>query len=243
MSSKPQTLATAPDAALHRLHALVPLPDEEVAWLEEATHSLRTLPSRTEVIAEGEPILSSMILFDGWACRARLLADGRRQVLGLLLPGDLIGICDRPNPLSLSSVMTLTRATLADVPLHEMTDSGDRPALTTACRVSGGLDEAYLLNQITRLGRQTAYERIAHLFLELCDRLKLAGRCEGSRFSMPLTQEVLADTLGLTSVHVNRTLQQLRREHMVELGEGTATLLDPDALALAADYRAPIVSW
>ena len=241
MSGKPQMRA-ASSAVLHRLQALAAMPHQEAAWLEEAMRSPRAVPPRVELFAEGEPIASSMIILDGWACRARLLADGRRQVLGLLLPGDLIGLCHRSNPLSLSSVTTLTRVTLADVPLRELTEGKDYPALAAACRISSGLDEAYLLNQITRLGRQTAYERTAHLFLELRDRLALAGRCDGYRFAMPLTQEVLADMLGLTSVHVNRTLQQLRRERMIELGEGTVTLLEPNALALVSDYRPAVVS-
>jgi CRP-like cAMP-binding protein len=90
-----------------------------------------------------------------------------------------------------------------------------------------------------RLGRQTALERTAHLFLELRQRLAAVGLADGARFPLPLTQEVLADTLGLSIVHMNRTLQQLRREGLVEVKSGWARLLDPAALAARCAFAAP----
>lgn len=120
-----------------------------------------------------------------------------------------------------------------------MLDDGLAPSLAEALLVAAALDEALLLAHVVRLGRQTAYERTAHLLLELHDRTTTAGLEQNGRFPMPLTQEALADALGLSIVHVNRTLQQLRRDRLIEVRSGEARLLDRDALIEIADYQAP----
>jgi CRP-like cAMP-binding protein len=113
------------------------------------------------------------------------------------------------------------------------------PGLVEAVRLLAGMDEALLLDQVVRLGRQTAYERICHLLLEFHDRLGDVGLSNNGAFALPLTQEVLADATGLSIVHVNRVLQQLRREQMIDLHGGHAALLDIDHLRQIADYRRP----
>jgi CRP-like cAMP-binding protein len=99
------------------------------------------------------------------------------------------------------------------------------------------LEDALLLDHAVRLGRLTAFERVAHFLLELQQRLEIAGLGDRQRFPLPLTQEILADALGLSIVHVNRTLQQLRRTGLIELRSGVAILVQPDALAKLCDYR------
>lgn len=96
--------------------------------------------------------------------------------------------------------------------------------------MSQALDEAYLLDQITRLGRLNAHERIISLLLELYERLDRAGLTSNCSFEVPLTQEVLADSLGLTSVHVNRMLQQARKDGDLQWRDGLVTLYDPGKL-------------
>src|SRR5262249_10318746 len=88
-------------------------------------------------------------------------------------------------------------------------------------------------------GRLTAYERVAHLLLELFHRLRPVGFTQGNRYLLPLTQEMLADALGLSVVHTNRTLQQLRRDRLIELNSSAVNILQPEALAELADYRQP----
>ena len=101
---------------------------------------------------------------------------------------------------------------------------------------------AYLLNQLVRVGRQTAYERTAHLILEIHDRLTAVGIADGPTIPMPLTQEIIADALGLSVVHLNRTLQLLRRDHLIESRAGFVKLLQPDQLADLADFHPPVIS-
>jgi CRP-like cAMP-binding protein len=187
------------------------------------------------VALEGEAVQSALIIVSGWACRSRILTDGRRQILGFLLPGDVLGFHRHRQPIATTSVNAITSVSICDAPATDARRIGS--GLAEAYAMSCALQEAYLFNHIVRLGRQTAYERLAHLMLELAERLRRAGLAIGNRFPMPLTQEYLGDTLGLTSVHINRTLQQLRREQMLEAANGYVTLLQPDALAAVADYK------
>ncbi len=228
----------APSAAIVRLGLLAPLTGQEVRALElTELGSQRFLPSR-EIVVEGTPVRDASIILLGWACRVRHFMDGRRQILGFLLPGDLIGICRQREPVAVTTVAALSEVVICPAPHAEPGKGG----LAEAYAVSAALEEAYLFRQIARLGRLNAYERIVDWLLETRDRLKLAGlECEGS-FPMPLTQEVLADTLGLTSVHVNRTLQTLRRDQRIEWRNGTVRLVDPEGLAALIDYRSVLVT-
>ena len=164
---------------------------------------------------ENETPDAMLYLQEGWACRYRLLSDGRRQITALYLPGDycdpqwaLGGQCSQP-------VVAITNVR----------------ASRLACRIPSraGFDGQHafwkaLSSMIERqagwlvtLGRMTARERVAHLLLELFDRMRLAGLAYGQQCAMPLTQIEIADMTGLTPVHVNRTLQSLRATGLIEL--------------------------
>lgn len=218
-----------------RLRGLAPLSESEIRLLGEASRRTRPIAARRDVMLEGEAVQAASIVVSGWACRSRLLTDGRRQILGFLLPGDVFGFYRHHDPVAPTAVNAITAVNICDAPTVDVRRLGS--GLGEAYAVSCALEEAYLFNHIVRLGRQTAYERLAHLMLEFSERLQAAGLAIGNRFPMPLTQEYLGDTLGLTSVHINRTLQQLRREQMLEAANGYVTLLEPEALASVADYK------
>lgn len=224
----------APDTAsvLARLNALAPLDQDDLRALKLAVCSRRTVGSNYELVEEGSPVGEPSILLSGWIGRSRLFPDGRRQILSLLVPGDLLGVCRQTNPLAATGMVTLTPAILCPAPTA-------RPGsdLAEAYARSGAIEEFHLFRQIARLGRLSAYERTTDLLLELCNRLAAVKLGTAEEFPMPLTQEVLADLLGLTSVHVNRTLQTLRREGLLELRSGVARLKDAGRLAELVDHR------
>lgn len=224
------------DPAFARLSALARPHDSRLSPLESGLARPQRIAARAELFSEGDPIPQPILLLSGWAARVRRLADGRRQILGLLLPGDLIGIARRHDPVAISNIVALTDLAICPAPCQ---DDLEDVGLSKAYDRSRSLEEHYLLAQIVRLGRLSAYERIADLLLELWERLKLAGLATTSRFPVPLTQDLLADTLGLTNVHVNRTLQALRREGVLTLEAGMATLHDTAALADQVHHRAP----
>ncbi len=225
---------------LRRYAALAPLGASEAAFFTALDGPLETIPRGRDLHTEGRPVVPRFLL-SGWACRSRILGDGRRMILGFILPGDGIGICKRYHPLALTSVVALTdcRTLSASPTFNHGADLTAYPNLRHALSVAHSLDEAWLLDQVLRLGRQTAFERMAHLLLELHWRLSLVGLVEDGRYHMPLTQEVLADATGLSVVHVNRTIQQLRRERLIEWRNHTITILEPALLTEAAEFKPP----
>lgn len=228
----------AVSGAISRLAALGRLGAEEVAGLAEGLREARQVRANSELTSEGGKIANAHILLTGWACRVRYFGDGRRQFLSFLLPGDLIGMCRQSNPLASTSVVTATSVTLCRAP-----PAPHGSALAEAYAVSGALEEYYLFRHIARLGRLNAYERMIDWMLEMHERMGAAGLAVGDSFPLPMTQEVLADALGLTSVHVNRTLQTLRREGLLELRSGQARLINRAALAELVEYRPAKVNY
>lgn len=207
---------------------------------------LRSLADRRERHGPGEQLAAEgggvrpRFVVSGWACRQRLMPDGRRQIFSLLLPGDAIGFRARPQ---LSSIVALTALETIDAgAVQDTIRRGAAPGLARALTAAEFVEDALLLDHAVRLGRLTAFERVAHFMLELQRRLEIVGLGDHQRFPLPLTQEILADALGLSIVHVNRTLQQLRRAGLIELRSGVAILLQPEALAKLCDYRPTALS-
>ena len=234
-----------PGIIIRRLSQYAEFLPEELAILNEMGGRTEKLPPGSELVMESEPLNRPRLVLSGWACRFRTLADGRRQIFEFILPGDLYGLCHRPQAIALTSAVTLTPCVIADASaLGEavLDRPHDYPGLAAACATTASLDEAYLFNQLMRVGRQTAYERLAHLFLEVAYRLRVVGLADGERLSMPLTQEIIADAMGLSVVHLNRTLQQLRRDKLIEFKNGSVKLLQPEKLASIGDFRVPRVT-
>ena len=220
--------------AVKRLSALARLDAEAVYALERSIAASVMDRARSELLTEGREIQAAMLIVDGWAARVRILSDGRRQFLSFLLPGDLVGMCRHARALAVSTVVAITPLKTCRAP-----DGDLHPTLAEAYAVSHALEEAYLLGQITRLGRLNALERLADVMLELRERLELAGMVRNNTFDMPLTQEMLADVLGLTPVHINRMVQQARRQDWLEWRAKRVTIKDTAALASKVG-RAPV---
>lgn len=236
----PRPPAGALSPAIAKLSRLSPLEDEAVGLLNRLDRLSRH-PGGAALAREGEAPPPGFLI-SGWAARVRRLPDGRRQILGLLVPGDALGLSARIRPLDLCDVVALTPAELvgAGAMIATLNDEArPLPGLAEAVHLSLALDEQRLLDQIMRLGRRNAAERICDLLLELRDRLAFAGQGDERRFPMPLTQEAVADVTALSIVHVNRVLQQLRREGLLELRNGEAQLHRPELLAERAGRPPP----
>jgi CRP-like cAMP-binding protein len=204
--------------------------------------ALQTHRAGVRLMAEGEPLDRPRLIRSGWACRVRFLGDGRRQILNYYLPGDIMGFSTEPEPTALASYASLTRLMTMEVGALRsvvLERSSEFPDLTAACRKMRVHEEFYLLSQITRIGRQKAFERVAHLLLEFHSRLKQTGLAEANSFQLPLTQEALADGLGLSAVHVNRTFKLLKRKNYVRIDRTLITLLEPQVLAEISGFREP----
>jgi len=228
-----QIAAGETSPAIRRLESLADLGPQAREVLATAAERRQMVKGGRELVGEHQEY-KALILLSGWAARVRLLQDGRRQLLGLFLPGDVIGCCDLPAPVATCAIMTLTASTICVAPVCGL------PDLERAYALSRALDEAFLLAQIARLGRMDAREKLSDFLLELNERLVPSGLSHGGRFTLPLTQELLADALGLTAVHVNRTLQIMRRDGDIVWNGGEMILRNPAQLAKAIG-RAPIV--
>lgn len=229
---------------LCRLKSLVPLTPREEYFLEALELPAHAFNAGGHVYAEGDGDLPPWIVGAGWACRLRVLPDGRRQIVTFFLPGDTIRLGDVDHPAIRSTILAMTDLTLLNASrLAEAVARADDSIanIVQACRVTFIWSQAQLLDHVLRLGRLTALERMAHLILELHYRMQDAGLAQDGRFPLPLTQSQFGEALGLSLVHVNRTLQQLRREQLIELKPGRIAILDRERLALLCDFRKPAI--
>jgi CRP-like cAMP-binding protein len=239
MTSSRKITPPATDLLVARLGKLAPLTDHERNVLRliesRARHSHRP---DTRLVAEGREVRAPHVVLSGWAARMRELSDGRRQIFGIVLPGDTAGLSPRIPAILHANISALTPMRTIEAPEIAVAwrDRERVPGIAQALDHAAAEDEHFLFAQIMRLGRQTAYERVAHLVMELDYRLDARGLTTNDSFPMPLTQETLADAVGLSVVHVNRTLQQMRREGRIELAHGRLAILDRAALTAAAEF-------
>lgn len=209
----------------------------------EALEQLNRLPvqrvsARTDLIREGENPRHVRLIVEGWACRYKSTLEGSRQIVGFFIPGDF---CDF-NVYILRqmdhSIGTLTRARVAQITPDQVEAlTAEHPRIAQAFwwheLVNASIQREWLLS----LGQRPAFQRIGHLLVELFYRLRIAGLVDGDSCDFPLTQSDLAEATGLTAVHVNRTIQELRREGLVELDRKRLRIPDLSALCTASEFN------
>lgn len=239
-AASPQFLIDEQNPILKRITRLVCLSAIEVEVLRQIPRLARSHSRQTELFAQGEAG-PPRILLSGWAVHQHISRSGRRQITQFLLPGDVIGSTTRPSAPSVSAVVALTSVVVADArPLIGAIDgaSPPMPGLASAISLLAQAETVRIRDHILRLGGQTAYERITHLVLELYHRMRDIGMADGGDFRLPLTQEMLADALGMSFVHTNRVLQQIRRDGLFAVQGRQVTLLQPEAMRNVADWAA-----
>jgi CRP-like cAMP-binding protein len=222
-----------------RLEAYTKLSQDNRASIDGVSRkTTREIGARRDLIREGDRPKSVFLIVEGWACRYKQLADGRRQIVSVFLPGD---VCDM-NVYILKemdhSIGCITRVKVCEIGREDFERlMHDHPRITQALfwdeLVTIAVQREWTLN----LGQRTAYERLSHLFVELFLRLEAVGLTQGKSCDFPMTQVDIADASGLTAVHVNRTLQELRREGLIELQGRRLTIPDLEALKAAALFN------
>lgn len=192
------------------------------------TLDLKRIPRHQDILVEGDKPNGILFLKEGWAYRYRLLGDGRRHIINFLIPGDLIAPLF---PTTNHFVGALTEVVVCRASATEMDDLGRRhEALPAALQDVVAHEFEMLLERTVSLGRRNAKERMANLLVELYFRTRRAGLAGDGAFDFPVTQEMLADSLGLSVVHVNRTLRSLREDGMVIVWSGRVTISDLERL-------------
>jgi CRP-like cAMP-binding protein len=227
------------NALIRRLEEYTPLTAEDRAELEElAAVSTHTIPPRRDLIRQGDAPRSLYLILEGWACHYRALEDSRKQIVDFAIPGDLcdlnLFILDRMD----HSIGAITRLKVAEIGrevLHRVL--ANSPNITIALWWQELVSKSIHREWIVNVGQRSAGERIAHLFCEMFLRLKSVGLTNGSSCDFPPTQQDIADATGLTSVHVNRTIQDLRRQGLIILDRQRLTIPDWPALQAAGQFN------
>jgi len=211
-------------------------PDEEQA-LRSAVAETRRVRGNETLIRAGEELRSSTLLLDGLMCRYKDNPHGSRQISELHVPGDFADLHSFTLKRLDHNVMTLTPCHIGLVPHEQLKAiSEQHPHLTRILWLSTNIDAAIHREWVYSLGQRSALGRMAHLFCELHARLEIVGLTDGTSYPLDVTQDELAECLGVSSVHVNRTLQELRRRGLLEFRGRRVTIHDWDELARVADF-------
>lgn len=220
-----------------RLRCEIGEPEEEA--LRAALIGPIDFPAETVVVRRGERLNSSILLLDGLLARYKDLSDGQRQITHIHVPGDFADLHGYTLGYLDHNVMTLTPCRLARAPHVRVLELTNRfPSLTRAFWFSTNLDASIHREWEVSLGRRNAIERAAHLLCELQSRLLVVGAAEGNSFRLPITQNQFAECLGLTGVHVNRVLRELREAGLADFRGGKVTVHDRGALEGLAEFDA-----
>lgn len=222
---------------LMRLRARDDISAEEEKAIRSSLSEARTCPADFSIIRPGEELSSSTLLLEGIACRYKDLRNGERQITELHVPGDFLDLHSFTLKKLDHHVMALTPCTFALMGHDRLTTITEQhPHLTRVYWFATNLDAAIHREWEVSLGRRTALSRVAHLFCELHARLALVGLAEENGYALPLTQADVAECLGLTAVHINRTLKELREQGLVEWSGRRVTMLDQDKLKRVAEF-------
>ncbi|WBH18090.1 Crp/Fnr family transcriptional regulator [Sphingomonas radiodurans] len=227
---------------LYRLRHLADLSSTEISLILSMGEQPKPHAPGTTICPHDDGSPHARLIVSGWACRPRILPDGRRQVLGLLIPGDLMGDRGERRPLALNPVVALTPVRTISVArlMMAVRDKPEHyPGILRALATIDRAEESWLLDHVVRLGVQSARQRMSHLLLELHQRLAAIGFVHNGSFPLPLTQDMLGELLGLSLVHVNRTAAQLRREGLATIRGGIVEVHDFAMLAMLADRADP----
>lgn len=222
---------------LMKLRARDEISAEEEEAIRSAVSEYRDYPSDTTIIKRGVELNHSTILLDGLMCRYKDLRDGQRQVTELHVGGDFADLHSFTLKRLDHNVMTLTPCRAALVP-HERLKAitEQHPHLTRVYWFATNLDAAIHREWELSLGRRSAISRMANLFCELHVRLEIVGLTDGDSYELKLTQTDLSECLGFTSVHVNRTLKELREQGLAEFRGSRVTITDMAGLQRVAEF-------
>ena len=222
-----------------RFVELLPSHEHEAAALAALIEGPVHLPPHHDVHLAGKPATEALVLLDGLACQYRMLGSSRRQITGFVTPGDF---CDfgflSASPVR-QCVTTLGLATIGRIDLARLASlANTMPTIVLAGMRAASIQHASAQELIISLGTRDALQRLAHLLCEIYVRLEAVGHVRSNgQFDFALTQSELGEALGLSNVHVNRTVQQLRRGNYILIGQGQVTMLDYEGLAKIAAFN------
>ncbi len=221
-----------------RLLQLVDLKAADLKDLDDIIDGELVIRKRRDLIADGYEYRKLCFVKDGYAVRYKLLRNGKRQILNVILPGDIVGLPGSFYERAVYSVTAITDLRMNVCSLEFYVQLCYRhPQYGLALTWFAVQEAATYAEHVIDVGRRTPVERLSHFLLELHARLQAVGRADKTRFTLPFSQEVIADVLGLSVPHLNRMMQQLRSEKLISDSERVVEFLDADAMQTLAHYQ------
>jgi CRP-like cAMP-binding protein len=226
-----------PAALVRRLQTSSGISEEDIREVHELPITVREYPAERAVVRDGERATECCLIAEGFCVRSKTISDGRRQILSIHIPGEIPDLMSLFLHVMDHDLSTLTPCTLGFIK-HETLQKlhRRRPNVAEMFWRDTLIDSAMFREWIVNVGQRPAPARLAHVMIELRERLKVIGRADGNRFDMPLTQEQIGEALGITAVHANRVIKQLRQDGIVDLHRGRVTVLDEGKFQELADF-------
>jgi CRP-like cAMP-binding protein len=222
---------------MNRIAHYVDIGQESFNSLNALPHTLETRNPGEEIVTIGEQVDFVFVVESGWAIRYRLLQDGRRQIINYMLPGGCFDMMSMAAAKSDHTVSAATEVRLRRIKSADFLKTvSEQPRLATAFWWVAIQEEAILREQIIRIGRRSTKERVAHLLLELNRRIAAIEGKHTDFIDLPFPQSLFADSLGLSIVHVSRTLSKLRAEGFIKTGPGGIEILEREKMAEMCDF-------
>jgi CRP-like cAMP-binding protein len=225
------------DRLIRKLESIASPSEEEQEALRSLPVTVRSLDADQDFVRDRDRPSECALVLEGFVCRYKLIADGKRQIMGFYIPGDIPDLQSLYLHVMDHSVGTLIPSKIAFIP-HDALRAVLRrhPSLAEAFWRDTLIDAAMFREWMIGMGRRDAYTRIAHLFCELFVRHRAVELTDGDGFDLHTTQAELGDALGLSTVHVNRVLQDLRKDGLIALRGRSLAVLDWNGLKRAGDF-------
>lgn len=234
MSAPPQPQL---QAMLRKLGYWTALDAADKAALLALPHEVKSVDSQHYIVRERDRPTHSCVMLSGYSFRHKFVGTGGRQILAVHLKGDLVDVQNALLGVADHNVQMLTDGQIALIPRGAIKQIAfDRPNVGMALWYDSLVDGSIAREQTANVGRRDAYTRLAHLLCEFALRLKVAGLGKHNNYELPMTQEQLADALGLTPVHVNRTLQRLEKDGLIRRSNRSVSTDNWQKLAKAGDF-------
>lgn len=225
------------DLLVRKLSIFSTLSDEDCTLLRAATSNSIVVERNSDIIREGDAPSDVHLIVEGFACRYKHTARGARQIVAFLVPGDFADTHVFVLKAMDHSIGALSPCRVVSIPRATILALLERPAIARAMWLATLVDEAVLREWLVNIGARNSKERIAHLMCELLARVRAVGLAAGDSFALPITQVELGETTGLSSVHVNRTLQALRAEGLITFQGGQLVVLDAARLRAISSFN------
>ena len=226
-----------PAALLRRLRVMAGIEEEDIQAIRALPVSVRTYRPNQPIVRDGERPSECCLIVEGFCVRTKTTSTGQRQILSIHIPGEIPDLQSLHLHVMDHDLVTLTECTLGFIGHGALRDiTRRRPNVAEVLWRDILVDAAMFREWIVNVGQRPALNRLAHIIVELRERLRVIERVEDKGFEMPLTQEQIGEAMGVTAVHANRIIKQLREDNVADLYRGRVTVLDEAKLQELADF-------